>query len=110
MREATSITVINELTKHGAKIKAYDPEAEKTAQTLWLKDNNNVKYVERKYDALIDVDAMILVTEWKEFRNPDFDEISKLMKNNIIFDGRNQYNKDTPKNLGFTYYQIGVSE
>ena len=59
---------------------------------------------------MIDVDAMILVTEWKEFRNPDFDEISKLMKNNIIFDGRNQYNKDTLKNLGFTYYQIGVSE
>ena len=110
MREATSITVIKELTKRGAKVKAYDFKAISEAQNIYLKDTKNVLYVNHKYEALTDVDAMILITEWKEFRNPDFDEIKDLMKNPIIFDGRNQYNKDSLKDKGFTYYQIGVKD
>jgi len=108
MREASSITVINELTKRGAKIKAYDPKARNEAETFYLKDNSNVEYVDSKYTALVDSDAMILLTEWKEFRSPDFDEIAKRLKNPIIFDGRNQYNKDNLEKIGFEYHQIGV--
>ena len=108
MREASAITVINELTKRGAKIKAYDPKARKEAETYYLKDNDNVEYVDSKYTALVDSDAMILLTEWKEFRSPDFQEIAKRLKNPIIFDGRNQYNKDSLEKIGFEYHQIGV--
>ncbi|HHH51607.1 MAG TPA: UDP-glucose/GDP-mannose dehydrogenase family protein, partial [Campylobacterales bacterium] len=108
MREASSITVINELTKRGAKIKAYDPKARKEAESYYLKDNNSVEYVDSKYTALVNSDAMLLLTEWKEFRSPDFEEISKRLNNSIIFDGRNQYNKDNLEKIGFEYHQIGV--
>jgi len=108
MREASSITVINELTKRGAKIKAYDPKARNEAENFYLKDNSNVEYVDSKYTALVDSDAMILLTEWKEFRSPDFDEMAKRLKNPIIFDGRNQYNRYNLEKIGFEYHQIGV--
>ena len=108
MRQASSITVINELTSRGAKIKAYDPKAIEEAKNNYLKDNNKIEYVENKYTSLEDVDAMILITEWKEFRNPDFNKMKNIMKNSIIFDGRNQYNKDRLNEYGFKYYQIGV--
>lgn len=108
MREAASITIINELTKRGAKIKAYDPKAAHEAQVCYLKGNTAVEYVDSKYAAVKDADAMILITEWKEFRSPDFDEIQKSLKNPVIFDGRNQYNKDRMSEMGFEYYQIGA--
>jgi len=108
MREASSITIINELTKRGAKIKAYDPKAMDEAKEFYLKDNPNVEYTQSKYDALNDADAMLLVTEWKEFRSPDFDEMKQRLKNPIIFDGRNQYNIEKMNKKGFEYYQIGV--
>ena len=108
MREASSITIINELTKRGAKIKAYDPKAMDEAKEFYLKDNPNVEYTQSKYDALNGADAMLLVTEWKEFRSPDFDEMKQRLKNPIIFDGRNQYNIEKMKKKGFEYYQIGV--
>jgi len=108
MREASSITVINELTKRGAKIKAYDPKARNEAENFYLKGNKSVEYVDSKYTALVDSDAMILLTEWKEFRSPDFDEMAKRLNNPIIFDGRNQYNKDNLEKIGFEYHQIGV--
>jgi len=108
MREASSITIINELTKRGAKIKAYDPKAMDEAKEFYLKDNPNVEYTQSKYDALNGADAMLLVTEWKEFRSPDFDEIKQRLKNPIIFDGRNQYKIEKMKDRGFEYYQIGV--
>ena len=108
MREATSIVVINELTKRGAKIKAYDPKAREEAENFYLKDNKNIEYVDSKYTALVDSDALLLLTEWKEFRSPDFDEISKQLKNSIIFDGRNQYSQIKLEESGFEYYQIGV--
>jgi len=108
MREASSITIINELTKRGAKIKAYDPKAVDEAKEFYLKDNPNIEYTQSKYDALNDADAMLLVTEWKEFRSPDFDEMKQRLKKPIIFDGRNQYNIDKMNKKGFEYYQIGV--
>lgn len=108
MRESAAITIIEELTKKGAKIKAYDPKAVEEAKNCYLKDNSQVEYVESKYDALNDADAMILVTEWKEFRSPDMEEIKKRLKQPIIFDGRNQYDKKMMRKYEFEYYQIGV--
>ncbi|PHR59499.1 MAG: UDP-glucose 6-dehydrogenase [Arcobacter sp.] len=108
MREASSITIINELTAAGAKIVAYDPKARHEAESHYLKDNKNTSYVDSKYEALKDADAVILVTEWQEFRSPDFDEISKLLKTKIFFDGRNQFDKIRMNELGFEYFQIGV--
>ena len=109
MRESAAITIINELTKRGAEIKAYDPKAEEEAKTCYLKDNDSVKYYDSKYSVLVDADAMILVTEWKEFRQPDFGEMKKRLKAPIIFDGRNQYDALALKEKGFEYYQIGVN-
>ncbi len=108
MREASAIVVINELTKRGAKVKAYDPKARDEAENFYLKGNSSVEYVDSKYTALNGADALILLTEWKEFRSPDFEEMSKRLKNPLIFDGRNQYNKDSLEKIGFKYYQIGV--
>ncbi len=108
MREATSITVIKELTSRGAKIKAYDPKAMDQARNFYLKDNPSIEYNESKYSVLNRSDSLILLTEWKEFRSPDFDEIKKRLNNPIIFDGRNQYSKEKMKRLGFEYFQIGV--
>ena len=108
MREASAITIINDLTAAGAKIKAYDPKAMEEAKKCYLKDNTNVEYVERKYDALKDADALILITEWKEFRSPDFEEIRSCLKQPVIFDGRNIYGAKTANKYGFDYYQIGA--
>lgn len=108
MREAPSITIINELTERGAKIKAFDPKAMDMAKRFYLKNNKKVTYVKDKYMALQGADALLLVTEWKEFRSPDFEEIRQRLKTPIIFDGRNQYLPAKLKELGFEYYQIGV--
>jgi UDPglucose 6-dehydrogenase len=108
MRDSTSIKVIKELTSRGARIKAYDPKAMGEAKAFYLKGNSLVAYKESKYSALNNCDALILLTEWKEFRSPDFNEIKKLLKKAVLFDGRNQYNKDKMKDIGFEYIQIGV--
>lgn len=108
MREASSITIINELTSRGAKVVAYDPKARHEAESYYLKDNANVTYVDSKYEALKGADALILITEWQEFRSPDFDEMKKLLKSQIFFDGRNQFDKERMAELGFEYFQIGV--
>ncbi|MFJ1426561.1 UDP-glucose dehydrogenase family protein [Capnocytophaga canimorsus] len=107
MREAPAIYVIKELVKRGAKIQAYDPKAIHEAKIFYLKDID-IQYVESKYEALKGADAMILLTEWKEFRVPDFEEIAKLLKKKVIFDGRNQYNSFDLPSKGFEYIQIGV--
>ena len=109
MREASSITIINELTSRGAKVVAYDPKARHEAETYYLKDNKNVSYADSKYDALKDADALVLVTEWQEFRSPDFGEMKQLLKNPVFFDGRNQFNKEKMSEYGFEYFQIGVN-
>jgi len=107
MREAPAIYVIKELVKRGAKIQAYDPKAVEEAQNCYLKDVENVSYVNSKYQAIENADALILLTEWKEFRSPDFDEIKTQLKTPVIFDGRNQYHMFNLAAKGFEYYQIG---
>ncbi len=109
MREASSITIINELTSRGAKVVAYDPKARHEAESYYLKDNTKVSYADNKYEALRDADALVLVTEWQEFRAPDFDEMKKLLKNSVFFDGRNQFDKEKMNECGFEYFQIGVN-
>ncbi len=106
MREAPAIYVIRELMSRGAKIQAYDPKAMEEARAFYLK-GLDIKYVDSKYDALKDADAMILLTEWKEFRAPDFDEVERLLKNKVIFDGRNQYLALDLESKGFEYHMIG---
>lgn len=108
MRESPAVTIIDTLTKAGAVIQAYDPQAEEAAKNVYLKGNDSVVYCRSKYDALKDADALILITEWKEFRSPDFPEIKKLLKTPVIFDGRNQYDKKSMRRYGIDYYQIGV--
>ena len=107
MREAPAIYIIKELVKRGAKIKAYDPKAVKEAKHFYLKGIKEVTYLDSKYDVLKKSDALILLTEWKEFRSPDFEEIKNQLTNAIIFDGRNQYNTFNLIEKGFEYHQIG---
>ncbi|MCD8443591.1 UDP-glucose dehydrogenase family protein [Tenacibaculum finnmarkense] len=107
MRESPAIYVVKELVKRGAKIKAYDPKAMQEAQHFYLKDVEGVSYFESKYDVLKKATALIMLTEWKEFRSPDFTEIKQQLSFPVIFDGRNQYNAFNLKEKGFEYYQIG---
>lgn len=107
MREAPAIYIIKKLIAQGAQIRAYDPKATHEAKNFYLKDYA-IEYVESKYEALKGADALLLLTEWKEFRSPDFEEIGKLLKDKVIFDGRNQYNAFNLPNMGFEYIQIGV--
>ena len=107
MREAPSVVIINSLIELGAKINTYDPKAMNAAKEYYFKDETNIRFLDNKYEALNNADAMVLVTEWKEFRSPDFYEISERIKNKIIFDGRNQYNIENLERMGFEYYQIG---
>ncbi|AWX45809.1 UDP-glucose 6-dehydrogenase [Flagellimonas maritima] len=107
MREAPAIYIIKELVKRGAKVQAYDPKAMEEAQHFYLKDMNDVSYHNSKYDVLQNADALILLTEWKEFRSPDFEELKKQLNKPIVFDGRNQYNHSRMLKNGFEYFQIG---
>ena len=107
MREAPSIYVIKELIKRGAKIQAYDPKAVEEAKSCYLKDIENIEYVSSKYQAIEKADALVLLTEWKEFRSPDFNEIKTQLNTPVIFDGRNQYHMFNLAAKGFEYYQIG---
>jgi UDPglucose 6-dehydrogenase len=107
MREAPAIYVIKELVRRGAKIKAYDPKAINEAKEHYLKGVENIFYVSSKYDVLKDSDALVLLTEWKEFRIPDFEKIKLELKTPIIFDGRNQYNTFNLEEMEIEYYQIG---
>lgn len=100
MREAPSITIIDNLLNLGANIKAYDPKAIDNAKLIW---GNKITYAESSYEALKDADALLLITEWNEFKNPDFSKIKSLLKTPIIFDGRNQYTNILPES--FEYYQ-----
>ena len=104
MREAPAITIINELTKAGAKIQAFDQKAVDSAKSIF---GDSIKYSESAYEALEGADALILATEWNEFRNPDFELIKNKLKSPLIFDGRNQYNVETMKKYGFDYICVG---
>ena len=106
MRQAPSITIIKGLLKAGATIQAYDPVAMDEAGRVFG-DNPKIKYTHGNYDALKGADALLLVTEWNQFRYPDFEKVKKLLNKPVIFDGRNQYNPKELKELGFNYYAIG---
>jgi UDPglucose 6-dehydrogenase len=108
MREASSIKLIEGLGKMGAKVIAYDPKAMDEAKSYYLKNALHVSYANNKYDTLNGADAVILVTEWQEFRSPDFIEMKQRLKNPIFFDGRNQFDKAKMHRHGFEYIQIGV--
>ena len=104
MREAPSITIINALLEIGAKIKAFDPKAVEEAKFYF---NNKITYTNNAYEALEGADGMLLLTEWNEFRRPDFEKIKTMMKTPVIFDGRNQYDTKRLEEKGFEYHQIG---
>ena len=107
MREAPSIYTVKELVKRGAKVNAYDPKAMEEAKHFYLKGVDGISYFETKYETLKNADAMILLTEWKEFRSPDFEEIKTQLTEPVIFDGRNQYDEERLNKKGFEYHQIG---
>ena len=107
VREATSLTVITSLIDKGAKIKAYDPEAiEEFKRTIDEKYLDSIEFVDNRYSATEECDGLILITEWKELRNPDFDLLSEKLNEKVIFDGRNIYDKKI-REKGFELFQIG---
>jgi UDPglucose 6-dehydrogenase len=110
MREAPAIVLLHELIGAGARVVAHDPVAMEAARrelpAAWF-SSGQLRFAQDQYEALRDVDAMALVTEWKPFRHPDFERMRALMKNAVIFDGRNQYDPKVMKASGFEYYGIG---
>ena len=110
MREAPSLQIINDLVNAGAKVQAYDPVAKETATIdipdEWLNDGR-VQILDDQYQAMESTDALILVTEWKQFRNPDFNYIKEKLSEPVIFDGRNQYDPELMASFGITYSGIG---
>lgn len=104
MREAPSIKLINALLEKGAHIKAYDPKAFDCAKTIF---GDKIEYISSSYAALENADALLLVTEWNEFRRPDFDRIKNALKNPVIFDGRNQYDAKRLAAHGIKYFRMG---
>ncbi len=105
MREAPSLVIIEKLLKEGASVVAYDPVAMHEAQRMI---GNTIEYATDMYDTLNGADALLIVTEWPEFRVPDFDEVAKRLNNKVLFDGRNIFENNDMKKLGYSYYCIGV--
>lgn len=103
MREAPSVTIITELQKKGVVITAFDPEAEHTAKNIFT----NIRYAGEPYKAAEGSDALVIVTEWDEFRNLDLSKLKSLMKKPVVFDGRNIYDPQEMKEAGFVYHSIG---
>ena len=104
MREAPSITMVDALLEAGAKVVAYDPQAQRVARAIF---GSRVKLVSRGYDALTGADALGILTEWNEFREPDFSRMRKLMRTPVIFDGRNLFDLEQMRTHGFAYHSIG---
>jgi UDPglucose 6-dehydrogenase len=104
MREAPAITIIDELMKAGATVRAFDPVATENARKII---GEKVTYCSSAYEVTENADALVLVTEWNEFRHPDFEQIKKELKSPVVFDGRNVYNPEQLRKQGFTYYGIG---
>ena len=104
IREAPALYIIDALLKEGASITVYDPEAMKNVRSQL---GNVIKYVDNQYDALENADALIIATEWSEFRTPDFEKMSSVIKNKVIFDGRNVFDLNQMTDLGFYYVSIG---
>lgn len=106
IREAPALYIIDELTKAGATVSVFDPEAMENVKSLL---GNKIEYADSIYGTLQDADALLVITEWAEFRSPDFSKIEKLLKNKVIFDGRNMFKLDQMAELGFYYESIGRS-
>lgn len=104
IREAPSLYLIEALTQAGAKVCAFDPEAMKNVKQLI---GDKIEYADNQYDALTGADVLVIATEWNEFRTPDFKKIEATLKNKVIFDGRNLFDLETMKDLGFHYVSIG---
>jgi UDPglucose 6-dehydrogenase len=104
IREAPALYIIDELIKEGAIITAYDPEAMHNVKAVL---GNKINYAARQYDALENADILVIATEWSEFRTPDFDKVSSLLKNKAIFDGRNLFDLKQMEELGFYYVSVG---
>jgi UDPglucose 6-dehydrogenase len=104
MREAPAVVLVERLLGSGAKIAVHDPEAMAEAKKIF---GSRVSYHKVNYDALVGADAVVLVTEWNEFRNPDFERMKRILKSPVIFDGRNVYEPQQMAALGFTYYSMG---
>jgi UDPglucose 6-dehydrogenase len=104
MREAPAIAIVQALLDKGAKVQAFDPEAVRVARSIF---GTKITYSTKSYDALRGADALAIVTEWHEFREPDFARMRKLMRTPVVFDGRNIYQPQQMKAHGFTYYSIG---
>jgi UDPglucose 6-dehydrogenase len=104
MREAPAITIVERLLALGAKISAYDPEAMETARGIF---GSRIALCDKAYDALAGADALVVVTEWNTFREPDFEKMRTLLKSPVVFDGRNVYSPEQMRALGFTYFSIG---
>ena len=107
MREAPSLTVIKELGELGAKVCAYDPEAMNVAKEIFRSQGLAVELADSSYDALRDADALLIVTEWNEFRRPNFTRMQQMLRAPVVFDGRNLFEPAQMQRLGFTYYSIG---
>ena len=105
MREAPSLVIIDKLLDAGASVVAYDPVAMYEAERML---GNTISYATDIYESLNDADALLIVTEWPEFRSPDFNEISKRLKNKVLFDGRNIFDSQDMKKLNYSYYCIGI--
>ncbi len=110
MREASSIVLLEYLMEKGVKVRAYDPVAMEVAKrelpSRWF-ESGNLELVAHQYDALVGADALLLVTEWKAFRTPDFSFMEQVMRQKVIFDGRNVYDPEKVRKLGFDYYGVG---
>jgi UDPglucose 6-dehydrogenase len=104
MREAPAISIIERLLEHGAKVRAYDPAAAPVAKRIF---DSRIELCEKSYDALTGADALAIVTEWNEFREPDFVKMRSLLREPVVFDGRNLYSPEQMRALGFTYFSIG---
>ena len=104
IRDAPALDLIKELTEAGAKLRVYDPEAMPNVKQIF---GDKINYADSQYDAVTDASALIVVTEWSEFRNPDFDRIYETLKHPAIFDGRNVYSLERMEQLGFYYESIG---
>ena len=105
-REAPALTVIEELLRRGASVVAFDPEATQSFEVR-IGKRPNLSYANTNYDALKGADALLICTEWGEFRQPNFDKMKQLLKSPLVFDGRNILDMKEAKRHGFTYYSIG---
>ena len=104
IREAPSLVIIKNLLNAGASVSVFDPEAINNVKNIF---GSKINYSKNIYDCLINADALIIATEWNEFRNPDFNKINKLLKKKLIFDGRNLFDSKKMKTLDIEYFSIG---